>query len=62
MRHTRNTRRFRRWPVLLFVALVVFVYYAAHQPGPAADAVSTLARQAGDIATGLADFVRQVAA
>ncbi|EFC80263.1 hypothetical protein [Parafrankia sp. EUN1f] len=57
MKHARLTRRFRRWPLILTVALVAFVVYAARQPTEAAATVTTVARAGVDVAHGLAAFV-----
>ncbi|CUU61115.1 hypothetical protein Ga0074812_1575 [Parafrankia irregularis] len=57
MKHARLNRRFRRWPLVLTVALVAFVVYAARQPTQAAATVTTVARAGVDVAQGLAAFI-----
>lgn len=61
MRHLGRSRR-SRWPLMLALAALLFLVYAASNPADAATAVQTLASHGQTIAAGLADFVRQVAA
>ncbi|MEX5634388.1 hypothetical protein [Parafrankia sp. FMc2] len=60
MPHFRAGRS--RGSVLLTVAVVLFVLFAATNPTDAAVVVASIASHGETIAAGLADFVRQVAA
>jgi hypothetical protein len=60
VKQSRPLRRIRRWPLVLTVALLLFVVYASQQPAQAARTVTTAARHTAHIAHGLAAFARQL--
>ncbi len=56
MRSSRRDRRFRRWPLVLLVAVAVFVYCAVHRPVRTAGVVVAVADHARQAAHGLTAF------
>lgn len=58
MKQSRPLRRIRRWPLVLTVALLLFVVYASQRPAQAARTVETAAHHTGRVLHGLTVFVR----